>query len=388
MAQKGFVYKKGKSWFLKYREKSTENGQLVWKQRCAWLANCSDRYRSKKDLAELVAEKLKSVKEADKCPVSSGSFVDYVEDVYLPFVRRDKKASTYSGYKTYFERYIKPRAGKYALRDFTVAVVSSLLEEIAREHTLNKDTFGKIRSILSGIFTYAIGKGHFPARSDSDNPAHRALIPESAAEPGKPEAAAREEVKALLAALEGMPLERCAVAVCAMMGLRPGEARGLRWEDWDRVNEQVKIVRSVWHAIEDTTKTRQSERFVAVSAELREILLALWKFRGQPTSGYILAGRSGKPTNLDNLAKRSIRRRLLKLGLAWPEWYSLRRFHGTAVRAQSNLQTVSKALGNSPTIADKHYVKPEEVLPDVRKAVNEAVSGLTDVQPLFNNRVN
>src|SRR5262249_25873250 len=160
--------------------------------------------------------------------------------------------------------------------------------------------------------------------------------------------------------------------------------RGLRWEDWDRVNEQIKIVRSVWHAIEDTTKTRQSERFVAVSAELREILLALWKFRGQPASGYILAGRCGKPTNLDNLAKRSIRRRLLKLGLAWPEWYSLRRFHGTAVRAQSKLQTVSKALGNSPTIADKHYVKPEEVLPDVRKAVNDAVSGLTDVQPLFN----
>jgi hypothetical protein len=53
-----------------------------------------------------------------------------------------------------------------------------------------------------------------------------------------------------------------------------------------------------------------------------------------------------------------------------------------------SLQTVSKALGNSPTIADKHYVKPQEVLPDVRKAVNDAVSGLTDVQPLFNERVN
>ena len=45
------------------------------------------------------------------------------------------------------------RVGKYALHDFTVAGVSSLLEDIAREHTLNKYTFGKIRSILSGIFT-------------------------------------------------------------------------------------------------------------------------------------------------------------------------------------------------------------------------------------------
>ena len=153
-------------------------------------------------------------------------------------------------------------------------------------------------------------------------------------------------------------------------------------------DEQIKIVRSVWHAIEGTTKTLQSERFVAVSAELREILLALWKAQGSPAGGYILAGRRGRPSNLDNMAKRSIRRRLRELGLAWPEWYSLRRFHGTAVRAESNLETTSRALGNSKAVADRHYVKPSEVLPDVRKAVNDAVSGLTDVQPLFNERVN
>jgi hypothetical protein len=154
------------------------------------------------------------------------------------------------------------------------------------------------------------------------------------------------------------------------------------------VNEQIKIERSVWHAIEGSTKTLQSERFVAVSAELREIPLALWKFRGQPASGYILAGRSGKPANLDNMAKRSIQRRLEEPGLAWPEWYALRRFHGTAVRAKSNLETTSRAIGNSPEVADRHYVKPSEVLPDVRKAVNDAVSGLTDVQHLFNERIN
>ena len=35
---------------------------------------------------------------------------------------------------------------------------------------------------------------------------------------------------------------------------------------------------------------------------------------------------------------------------------------------------------NSKAVADRHYVKPSEVLPDVRKAVNDAVSGLTGVQ--------
>jgi hypothetical protein len=121
---------------------------------------------------------------------------------------------------------------------------------------------------------------------------------------------------------------------------------------------------------------------------LREVLLALWRVQGSPLDGYILRGRNGKPANLDNLAKRSIRRRLKELGLTWVEWYSLRRFHGTAVRAESNLETTSRALGNSKAVADKHYVKPDEVLPDVRKAVNDAVSGLTVVQQLCNERVN
>jgi len=111
---KGYVFKKGRSWHLRYWHNGNENGQIVRRQKCEWLAPYGDRYRTKRDLAELVAEKLSSVKEADKCPRSSDSFVDYVEEVYLPFVLRDKKASTYSGYKTYFERYIKPRAGKYA----------------------------------------------------------------------------------------------------------------------------------------------------------------------------------------------------------------------------------------------------------------------------------
>ena len=78
---------------------------------------------------------------------------------------------------------------------------------------------------------------------------------------------------------------------------------------------------------------------------------------------------------LENLLKRSIRQRLKEADVEWPKrWYSFRGFHGTAVRAESTLGTTSRALGNSEAIADKHYVKPAEVLPDVRKAVNDAVS--------------
>ena len=87
-----------------------------------------------------------------------------------------------------------------------------------------------------------------------------------------------------------------------MCGLGPAELRGLRWSDWDRVKQQIHVQRNYWHTFEGTTKTKQRVRFIPVTAELREILLALSKEQGSPLDGYILAarreeqaGHSGQP---------------------------------------------------------------------------------------------
>ena len=128
--------------------------------------------------------------------------------------------------------------------------------------------------------------------------------------------------------------------------------------------------------------------------------------RDCPLGGYMLARAKGDRVNLDNMAKRRIVPALSRCAVClqpesarhrghsferdetlphWPSWYALRRFHGTQVREQAgNSDTMSKALGNSKAVADKHYLKPVEVLPDVRKAVNDAFRGLTGVQPLCN----
>jgi hypothetical protein len=82
-----------------------------------------------------------------------------------------------------------------------------VLEDVANMHSLNVDTVGKIRSILSAIFTYAIGKGDFPARSAAENPASRSLIPEAATEPKQTIAAVKQDVKAILAHLHFSRME-------------------------------------------------------------------------------------------------------------------------------------------------------------------------------------
>jgi len=408
MAQQGFVFRKGGSWFLRYRNDFNVDGKIVRKQKCEKLAEYGDRYLRASDLANLAKEKMDAVSAADKCPRSSDSFVTYVEETYLPFVKRTMKPSTHRAYETYWRRYLKPRVGKYVLRDFTVAIVAGLLKDIASMHTLNTDTVGKIRSVLSGIFSYAISEGHFPARSKMDNPACGARIPEKATEPKPTVAASRDEVKAILAHLkdDGLMLARAAVALIAYTGIRPGECRGLQWQDWDRAAEQLHIVRSVWHTHETAPKTQQSVRFVTVTQELRSILLDLWDSQGSPISGYLLARANGrkkngrcKRVNLDNESKRVIMPALTRCAVChesesakheghefardetlpqWHGWYSLRRFHGTMVRGEASSETTSKALGNSKEVADKHYIKPTGVLPDVRRAVIAGTQGLVN----------
>jgi hypothetical protein len=42
---------------------------------------------------------------------------------------------------------------------------------------------------------------------------------------------------------------------------------------------------------------------------------------------------------------------------------------------KSDGKTAAEALGNSEPVFDKHYKKPKAVFPDVRRAVNAAMTG-------------
>jgi len=189
----------------------------------------------------------------------------------------------------------------------------------------------------------------------------------------------------------------------AFTGARPNEILGMCWEDWVREKAHIAIKRGVWRGIVGTLKTKQSKGFVAVTDELRQILLDLWNVQGCPISGPVLAGvrknKDGKlrPVILDNMAKRSIRDKLNICAICkepesaehkdheyrrdeslptWPGWYGLRRFHATEVCKESDSETAASALRNSKEVAKEYYIRPTTVLPKTRKAVNDAFSGL------------
>ncbi len=103
---------------------------------------------------------------------------------------------------------------------------------------------------------------------------------------------------------------RAAVALVFFAGLRPGEARGARWEDYD--GKRLFVRRSIWRVWTTSPKTESSVKPVPVIEPLRSILVELREADRNPSTGPILRGPSGSPLDLDNLAERVVKPALLR----------------------------------------------------------------------------
>jgi integrase len=185
-----------------------------------------------------------------------------------------------------------------------------------------------------------------------------------------------EEVTAILHAVESTQVEgreisrthrlktRAAVALQFFAGLRPGEARGVRWEDFD--GQRLMIRQSVWRTHVTSPKTEDSMKAVPVIEPLRGILTELRESDGNPSKGPILRGPSGKPLNLDNLSKRVLSPILKAAKIEWHGWYSLRRGIATTLTSTCHDPLASKGLLRHSSLAttQRHYIKdvPENTI--------------------------
>jgi integrase len=375
--QKGYIWKVGRSWHGRWREDVLEDGRVVRKQLSAKLADVCDRYRCKSDVRPLLAEKLRPINEGKTRPESTLPVAEFIENHYLPFVEENFKPSTVAGYKHLWEHYLAPRLTRTVLRDFRTVDAATLLADMHRTHNLGRTTLKHIKSFLSGVFTYAKNQGVV----DGVNPIQDAMVPKKAAAPRETHAASLEEVLAIMDVLEKAGEQKACVAVALMFfaGLRPGEARGVCWEDYD--GKQLVVRQSVWHTHTTAPKTEGSAKPVPVIEPLARVLAALRTADGNPESGPILRGPSAKPLDLHNLANRVVIPNLKRCALCqkpqfehdearhgferdttgprWHGWYSLRRGVATAVRGLTRDSMASKGLlrHSSVSTTERHYIK-------------------------------
>jgi integrase len=298
--QEGQIIRIGERWYVRYWERRNTGGTIERKRvthSIGLVATCG-----KRPPADIKDEAERYMTTVNDCCIPAErviGFADFVENVYLPWVKENKKPSTFKGYNDVWEHHLKAvssreRASLKGLRTFTV---QRWLNQIGQED-LSRNSLKRIQSVLSGIFKQAKRLGFY----DGVNPVQDTAVNPHAAGPAETYAYSLEEINAILAVLPE-PAATC-FAVASFAGLREGEIEGLEWPDYR--DGAFHVVRSVWQGQALKPKTKQSEAPVPVIRQLAA-RLEMHRLRcGNADSGPIFANSAGGRLNMNNVRHRAI----------------------------------------------------------------------------------
>jgi integrase len=387
MAQDGSYVKRNGWWVLRYRESVVEKGNRKRVLRARKIASIAefppkrlrrkagdtDVSRAKFDdvpdaVKQIARDFLDSANDSRRQPEQVRKTGDFVESVYLPWAQEQLKPSTLKEYRGIWERHLKARVNEIWLRDVRTYDVNGWLQAIARQNRrLTGSSLQRVKSFLSGIFTNAKNQGYF----DGVNPVRDADLPK-APKGQKTYAYTLEEIDLMFTALADDVMTSTIIAVAAFVGLRRGEIRGLRWEEYNGV--ELNIVRAIWEGYVGETKTEASgsesePATVPVITPLRE-RLEKWRVASEsPTSGWIFPSERNTPIHLGNLINRKILPALKAAGLHWKGFHSYRRGLGTNLHELGvPAETISLILRHSSVeTTQRHYIKPRTA--EVQKAM-------------------
>lgn len=159
-----------------------------------------------------------------------------------------------------------PRFAHKSVADVTVRDVDQFLDDLAAAG-LARASISKIRNTLAQSFAFAVKRDDL-----SRNVVESSTIPPSARRSTPRRSLTPEEARVLLRRLRDEPLGLL-FALSLRLGLRPGEAAGLFWQDiTDNVVNVTRAVRRTGGRVEvvDDLKTATSRRTIEVPAELVE----------------------------------------------------------------------------------------------------------------------
>jgi integrase len=360
--QAGYLYRKGSLWLLRYYDSEWAEGRSVRRvQKTKKLANVGPECPNKTAARDLARQFLEAIDLTRSTIESAMTLLRFTEDRYLPFVEEHKRISTFRGYRNMWRRYLKPRS-EIKLREFRTVEGERILEAIAKEYNLSSTTLAHIKAFLSGIFRYAKRQGVI----DSENPVRDIVLPKGKPA-GETHAYSLEEIMQMLNVLPE-PASTI-VAIAAFTGVRKGELRGFRWENYD--GEQVLISQSFWrgHALEP--KTRQSKAPVPVIATLTRRLDWHRCVSGNPANGFMFPSPAGRPINLDVLAAEIIIPVVTKAGVEWHGWHAFRRGLATNLhRLGVADKTIQRILRHSNVAVTQNcYIKTAN--PEVAAAMQK-----------------
>lgn len=195
----------------------------------------------------------------DKAPT-----LDALAEKWLTSLQRRKKDTTIQSYSDIYRRYISPRIGKLDVDQTTYEHCQGVLNAL-EDAGYSTWTIKNVRARLVGLLDYAVQK----KRRLPYNPARNLEVPADH-QPNKGRALTPREWTALLAAAEGYR-NSAIYDVLLGLGLRPGEALGLRWVDVDWAARTITVTQQVPNKGKPrltTPKTPSSVRTLPLSDQL------------------------------------------------------------------------------------------------------------------------
>jgi integrase len=356
------------------------NGKKVWK---AAIKDINGKLRTKNftkfaEAEDWIAEQRRARELGENTYATNpkmtvGEFMTgWVENKYS-----DDQSNTQRFYRNAIKNHIIPALGNIKASSLTTKSIESLLRDMAARQ-LGAGTIKSVKASLSAAFNDAVRLGDL-----TRNPMKNVKMPDTQARPTKP-LPRNDWEKIYLEAMKD-PYTHARVEVAGMLGLRPGEALGLKWSDVNvqecslRVARQVQRIKGKGLVVKAVKQKK--ERTLPISATTIQILLTHKRYQTLQKAAWtddldlVFPNSLGKPQ--DEKADRNAFKKLLKnAGTPNYELYQLRKTAFTAMASQTDLKTLMEFTGHTQvsTVLGSYVFATSE-------SMAKAVNGMDSLRP-------
>ena len=304
--------------------------------------------RSRQAIAERLAAAVEARKRGALVSDERQTVAEYLEEWLRDTARPRIRPSTFTSYESIVRKHIDPVLGRIPVRKLTPPEVQRWLNAKHAAGLNPKRMHGVLRAALNQAVRFGVVPRNVATMVTPPR------VPTYEIEPFSP-----DQVRTFLDELKGHRLEAL-YSVAVAMGLRQGEALGLRWEDVDlkagtlRVRYALQRIEGKFELVEP--KTRRSRRTLYLPAVT---LASLKEHRARQAGDRLAAGPSwtdsglvfttptGTPIDSKNLTL-SFQRFLKRIGLPKRRFHDLRHSCATLLLVQGvPARVVMETLGHS-----------------------------------------
>ncbi len=285
--------------------------------------------------------------------------------------------STQRSYLSVIKNHIAPAIGKIRAAELNTKTVEGLLRDMHAKG-LGAGTIRITRAALSAAYNDAVRLGDLVR-----NPVRNTKMPNVTSKTIKP--LPRKDWEKVYIEATKDPRMHARIEVAGMLGLRPGEALGLKWSDLNvedgtlLIERQVQRVRGKGLVLKEVKQ--KTERTLKISQTTVQILLtykrhqSLHKAKWIEVNNLIFPNTEGKLG--DEKSDRLAFKNLLKAAdVTEYVLYQLRKTAFTAMAGQTDLKTLMEFSGHSQvsTVIGSYVFATSE-------SMKSAVNGMDNLRP-------